>query len=123
MSPLTIPLGWINSLRPRQIATVVLLCMAPLLGCDEPGSIYAEVSGLVGKGLVLKLTDTTQAGSEVISEVTIEQNGKVFLGETYDTYGVFVVTQPSDPRQICVVSDPTGESPFLEELSVAVTCR
>ena len=80
-------------------------------------AIGGTISGLEGSGLVLRT-----GGSE---NLTPTGNGpftfttRVATGIPYD---VRVVTQPSDPTQICTVTNGSGTVPSADVTDVAIDC-
>lgn len=79
--------------------------------------IGGTVSGLAGQGLVLKLNGTGDLG--VASSGAFSFAGGLASGASY---AVSVGTQPSAPRQTCVVTNGSGSVAHADVGDVAVTC-
>lgn len=80
-----------------------------------PHTLYANVSGLVGSGLVLQ--------NDGANNLSISSNGTgQFPNPIYAdrNYSVTVASQPSMPNQTCVVADATGV--VSGNVTVDVTC-
>jgi 6-phosphogluconolactonase (cycloisomerase 2 family) len=78
-------------------------------------SIYAEVSGLAGSGLVLQVN-----GGNNLSVTASGAHPFHYGYEVYDPYAVTVLTQPSNPAQVCSVSNGSGT--ISGNVTVSVTC-
>src|SRR6185369_634140 len=79
--------------------------------------IGGTVSGLAGKGLILK-----DNGSD---DLQVAQNGLfVFPAKvrTGDPYAVTVGAPPSDPTQACTVTNGSGTANGVDVDNVAVSC-
>ena len=105
-----------NWLKFPPIAISLLLTLAALSGCAV-FTIGGTVSGLTGSGLVL------QNNGE--DDLTINADGSFsFPTELFDTttYQVEVSTQPSNPSQICTVSNGSDTLAGVEVSNVAINC-
>ena len=80
-------------------------------------AIGGTISGLEGSGLVLRTggsEDLTPTGNGLFTFAT-----RVATGIPYD---VRVVTQPSNPTQICTVTNGSGTVPSADVTDVAIDC-
>ena len=86
--------------------------------CSTNGyTIGGNVSGLTGSGLVLE-----DNGGD---ELTINQSGPFTFAQTIGSgvgYAVTVKTQPTNPAQICAISNGSGTVSSANVGNVAVTC-
>ena len=83
---------------------------------DPDYAVTGTVDGLQGSGLVLRnnlVDETTPA------EGSFAFTGRLLSGQSYD---VTVAAQPTDPDQICTVSDGTGVVADSDITDVAVQC-
>lgn len=81
-------------------------------------TVYVNVSGLEGAGLVIEDVVT---GANILPTV----NGSHALGYPYSdggTYDVRVVTQPRTPDQVCTVSEGSGQIAAADVRSIDVSC-
>jgi 6-phosphogluconolactonase (cycloisomerase 2 family) len=86
---------------------------------DTPAtySVGGTVTGLAGSGLVLQ----NNGGNNL----TVSAPGPFSFSTTLVsglTYGVTVLTQPSNPTQVCSVASGSGTIPSANVTTVAVTC-
>ena len=94
------------------VTNVIVTCATPTF------QISATISGLTGSGLVL-----ADNGADLL---TVTANGIVSFktavasGASYD---VTVKTQPTNPAQICSVSDGSGKVGSSIVTSVSITCH
>lgn len=110
----------------------VLTCLLSLIGCSNgrgslenaeatPGSggfsVGGSVNGLTGAGLVLQ----NNGGNDL----TVAANGAyVFAASLADgtSYNVTVLSQPSNPAQICTVANGSGSIAGGNVTNIGVTC-
>lgn len=79
-------------------------------------SVGGTISGLAGSGLTL----TNNGGSDLV--VASDQTTYAFVLPNGSAYDVQVKTQPTSPRQTCLVSNGTGTVGAANVSNVAVTC-
>ena len=100
----------------------------PADGCEvslgwEPNRVEGEVIGLAGSGLVLHL----DAGDEEDGELLAADDAGAFAFDTAvaagNTWTVTVATEPTEPAQICSVSDGSGTMAPGGASGVTVTCE
>ena len=81
-------------------------------------SLSGTITGLTGTGLVLA------NGSD---QVSVAANATSFTFPTkvaeQDTYGIVVLTQPTNPTQTCTVQNGTGVVGASDPQGIAVTCQ
>ena len=105
-----------NWLKSPPIAISLLLTLAALSGCAV-FTIGGTVSGLTGSGLVL------QNNGE--DDLTVSADGSFsFPTELFDTttYQVEVSTQPSNPSQICTISNGSGTLAGVAVSNIEINC-
>ncbi len=81
-------------------------------------TVGGEVTGLSGKGLVLRLNDA--------NDLSIVNNGKFTFPATLlpnAAYAVKVATQPSEPTQDCTLTNPSGTIAGANITNVAIACK
>ena len=87
--------------------------------CTNTFTVGGVVSGLIGSGLVLN------TGYWDYSTLNITTNGAFTLltdVASGDSYGVVVTTQPTNPAQICLVTNGSGTMGSSNISNVAVIC-
>ncbi len=81
-------------------------------------TVYVNVSGLEGSGLVIEDVIT---GANILPT----EDGSHALGFRYSdggTYDVRVITQPSTPEQVCTISQGSGQIAAADVHSIDVSC-
>ncbi|NMH60197.1 FG-GAP repeat protein [Alteromonas ponticola] len=114
-------LNHISSFRcPTITVSAIALLMFGCGGSDEPNPTYmvsGTVEGLTGQGLVIQNNGR--------DNLQVNQAGKFTFTdplESKQNYEVTVLTQPSNPKQKCIVSDGKGAIASTHVSSVMVTC-
>ncbi|MGC4116172.1 MAG: hypothetical protein QM765_16660 [Myxococcales bacterium] len=79
-------------------------------------SVGGTITGLAGSGLVL----TNNGGSDLL--VASAQTSYAFVLANASAYDIQVKTQPTSPRQTCLVANGTGTVGAANVTNVAVTC-
>lgn len=77
-------------------------------------NIGGTVTGLVGSGLVLQ--------NNLGSDLPVSGASYSFSAPSGSAYSVTVRTQPTNPTQVCTVSNPTGTVPNGPVTNIGVTC-
>ncbi|HEY6882312.1 MAG TPA: hypothetical protein VI299_29980 [Polyangiales bacterium] len=90
---------------------------------DESWAVSGTVHGYAGKGLQLALYDEAQADPTAVLDVGAD-GAFAFPNRLPDAtnYEVRVLSQPTGPRQTCVVDNARGFADFANVENVAVTC-
>ena len=110
--------------QPGGCATLGALSTAVLTILDEAGvpqsapgfTISGTVTGLVGTGLVL---------NKLGEDLPIAANGAFTFKQAQSTgfpYSVTVITQPTNPLQVCSVPNGSGPPPTANITNIAVNC-
>jgi 6-phosphogluconolactonase (cycloisomerase 2 family) len=102
--------GTIASANVTNVAVTCVINLTPTF------SIGGTVSGLAGSGLVLHNNG---------SNLAVSANGSFTFATPIvsgTTYAVSVLTQPSSPTQICVVSNGAGTVASANVANISVTC-
>jgi hypothetical protein len=83
----------------------------------EPVTIGGTVTGLIGSGLVLQNNGADDLPIDSDGEFTFDTSLQPDL-----TYNVTVLTNPTNPTQVCNVENGSGDVPEQAVTDVAVTC-
>jgi sugar lactone lactonase YvrE len=108
------------TLAGASIGSVALALLAACSGgggSPPPVTIGGTVSGLAGSGLVLV--------KNTVDRLAVSGNGSFTFADSVPvggTYGVNVLTQPTNPIQVCVVSGGDGVAGTTNVATVMVTC-
>src|SRR5713101_2575263 len=111
-----------------RLTAVVLIALAQLSGCGGGGggggpsvptyTIGGTIAGLTGSGLVLQLN----GGGNL--PVSPNATGFAFIAQLAGgaAYTISVLTQPTNPNQICTVTGGSGNVGAANVTNVSVTC-
>ena len=98
------------------VALALTMSMAGCGGSDPTYTLSANVTGLVGTGLVLR--------ADSGGDVSVAANGTVAFSGSYKkgaSYSVAVANRPTSPSQTCSVTPGSGAF-AKENVSVSVSC-
>ena len=106
--------GGVGTVAKDDVTNISVTCSTP---DAQNFAVGGTVSGLVGTGLVLQNNNA--------DNLTVNADGEFSFGTplaTGSTYDVRVVTDPSNPAQVCSVNNNTGTVGTEDVTNVAVTC-